>query len=193
MVSYKNLFLIKGLTCWNWLTSTIYRTTSYITSTYKGIRNWFHPDSSSWYLYPNTLFPVSYSNYYSLGTSSWKYRPDTRELTYLPKDNMGDNDANKTTYRIPWLTARTSCSDKTKDMDDFLDELRIHTTSEQETVPSMVLLQAWSLHDKQWWSAAVEPRLEWFDTVANEHSATWSNVPPIQIVPVRHLPALPKN
>jgi hypothetical protein len=182
MVSYKNLFLIKGMTVWNWLSETIQRTLSRITNLYLGVRDWFHPDSGSWYLYPTTLFPVPCSHYYQLGTSSWKYNPSTRELTYLSMEKGVT--AQPIVYRIPWLTARIS-SGQTKDMDGFLEELRvIGSPVLEETIPPMVLLQAWSLHDKQWWSA-MNPRLEWFDALAEEHSALCPTMDPIPLLPVR--------
>jgi hypothetical protein len=191
MVSYKNLFLIKGMTCWNWISDKARRVVSRVTSIYNGICNWFHPESASWYLYPNTMFPVPYSHYYSLGTSSWKYQPDTKQLIYLPKErSTGEMPS---IHHIPWLSARSSTSDKTKDMDGFLQDLRIVTIKSQQTVPPMVLLQAWSLYDEQWWSGNTEVRLEWIDAVADEHSVTWSSAPPIQIAPVRNRLNPPKN
>jgi hypothetical protein len=183
MVSFTSFLFIKAMTGWNGLVDRFHQMRTRAMNLYQSICNWFHPDSGSWYLYPHTLFPISYTHYYRLGTSSWKYNPSTRELTYLSEEK--DATTKLVPYRVSWLTARISSSDQTKDMDDFLGALRIYSTTTQETISPMVLLQAWSLDDKQWWSA-LDPRLEWFDMTANEHLAIWSNVPPIHIVPVRY-------
>lgn len=174
MVSYKNLFLIKGMSAWLWLSSTI-------PSMWTVLRQWIHPTFSTWYLYPQSLFPLSYHYRYGHEESEWKYCPDTNELFYCA--GM-EKEGTKNDYRIGWLSARTVRDSISKDMDDFLNSLRIRG-EHLDSLPSSVLLQAWSLYDKRWWSAEPTARLEWIDASANESSAPCMEGHAVPVVPCR--------
>lgn len=169
MNSYKNLFLIKGMTFWNSISSWMNWAVDSTYSTYKSIYFWFKTDKHSWYLYSDTSFPLLYQHYYELGNAEWKYNPKTKELSYLLEDNTQKN-----IYRIGWLSARTVTGkgvNDSKDMENFLSDTRINTTHEK--IPSiMILLQAWSIYDKKWWSGIDSVCLEWIDDMAEESSAT---------------------
>lgn len=137
---------------------------------------WFHADSSNWYLYANSPFPVSYRAYYSLGTAEWKYCPATREIIHMtcpaPK-----------AHRVDWLSASATTSGSIKEMDSFLNELRVYTTD--VSIPTTVFLQAWSLYDKRWWSAEEGVYLEWINSLAEEHHIPVTDIMSIPVVPVK--------
>ena len=177
MNSYKNLFLIKGMTCWNGLSSWMKWISDSTYSIYETIYYWFQSDRNAWYLYADTSFPLMYRYAYGLETAKWKYHPVKKELVYLPCENGVSN-----MYRIGWLSAQTTIDKKTKDMESFLSDLCIKSSSENEFPPIMVLLQAWSIYDKKWWSGMDSVRLEWIDEFAEEGSATRNETPRIPLV-----------
>jgi hypothetical protein len=80
-----------------------------------------------------------------------------------------EEEKEKIVYRIGWLSAQTTTPNDTKDMDAFLTDLSIETSG--PSPPLMILLQAWSLYDRKWWSADPAMRIEWIDTLAEEYSA----------------------
>lgn len=177
MVSYKSFFLIKGLSIWNSLSSGVQSFTSGMISFYHTICDWFHPESTTWYLYSNSLFPISFYYRYGHTMPEWTYRPDTNELIYhgdkeRDKERDKEQDKDKSCYyRISWLSARITSGSTTKDMDSFLNHLRIHS-EKMISLPSIIFLQAWSLYDKRWWYAEESSRLEWIDAFAEESSAS---------------------
>ena len=170
MVSYRNLFLVKALTSWNALTGWLRQSVDWVGSGWRNMWRWFHPDAGSWFLYPGSLFPVSFRDWYGQEPAPWKYHPATNTLTYQPRE--------ENVYRLGWLSAQTTvasrqttvASRQTKDMDAFLGGLRIRTT-EGNPPPLTVLLQAWSIYDKRWWLIEPDVTLEWIDSNAEEHSA----------------------
>lgn len=176
MNSYKNLFLIKGMTCWNYLSSWKKWITDSTYSFYETIYYFFQSDNNSWYLYSDTSFPLLYRYYYGVGNAEWKYNPKTKVLSYL----LGE-EKEKEIYRIGWLSARTIMEKESKDMEQFLSEVRVKTLPNQSP-PLMVLLQAWSIYDKKWWSGMESIRLEWIDEMAEELSATRHDRPCIPLV-----------
>ena len=184
MVSYKNLFLIKGMSAWLWLSSTLssLRTLpSYVTGV---VYRWFYPEYTTWYLFSGSLFPISYYYRYGLNTCEWKYQIDTNELIHCT-NTEDNNGAEEMTYRVSWLSARTVNLTKTKDMDDFLSSLRVRGRN-LDSFPSTVLLQAWSLYDKCWWSSQHNSRLEWIDAFAEEASTPCTTVYPVPVVAHRN-------
>ena len=188
MISYQSLFLIKGLTSWNNMRDWFQSMTSHVQSMYQSIFQWVLSKSTTWYLYPNTLFPLIHSYYHGLNTAQWKYRSDTHVLTYLQTQTEArmkrETGTKMKFYRVEWLSVQTASKEKTKDMDDFLSRLRIKIP-EGVHLPPMVLLQAWSIHDKCWWSADETLQLKWIDSLADEHSAVYSNVPHVPLVPIK--------
>lgn len=169
MVSYRNLFFVKAMTAWNVLVEGWKGTMAWWKSWSDGIRGWFHPDAGSWFLYPDSLFPVSFCNRYGLEDAPWRYEPASRRL--IKKGGGSER------YRVGWLSAQTTAGGgngrgvrDTRDMDVFLEELRIDTEA-GTSPPLTVLLQAWSLYDKRWWLAEEGMRLEWIDADAEEHTA----------------------
>ncbi len=185
MVSYKNLFLIKGMSAWLWLSSALssmWTIPSYITGI---VRRWFDPESTTWYLTPHSLFPLSHNYRYGYESSYWRYRPDTNELLYSTRVDKegkeGKEGKEEKEYRITWLSARTASHSTTKDMDDFLGSIRIRGEN-LDSLPSTVLLQAWSLYDKRWWSAEATSRLEWIDALAEESSTPCTKEQPVPVI-----------
>jgi hypothetical protein len=183
MVSYKNLFLIKGISVWLWLSSTfssIWSAPSYMSGV---IRRWFDPESTTWYLSSHRLFPLLYHYRYGLDEFEWKYRTDTNELIQHI-DAREEKDKEDKYYRVSWLSARTVSHSVTKDMDDFLSSLRIRGEN-LDSISSTILLQAWSLYDKRWWSSEHHSRLEWIDVLADEGSTPCTEAQPVPVVPCR--------
>lgn len=174
MDSYKNFFLIKGITIWNNISSFIKRITEASYSTYETILYIFNSEKDSWYLYGNSIYPLLCRYSYGLSTSEWKYNNNTCELIHL-------SGVNNESYRIGWLSARTVEGSKSKDMDGFLSDLRVKTNS-KNSLSLMILLQAWSIYDKKWWSGIDSVCLEWIDDMAEEYSATRNESPCIPLV-----------
>jgi hypothetical protein len=165
MVSYKNLFLIKGMTYWNGVTDWFRRTRTRVCSWYESILEWFDPHAGTWYITPGGIFPLPHAYQYGYhGKDTWRYHPETGELVY------GDDSSEKKEYKIAWLSARVTSIHVSKDMDGFLADLRIQ--SKGHDLPLSVFLQAWSLYDHHWWSADSSVQIEWIDRMAEEHSAT---------------------
>lgn len=184
MVSYKNLFLIKGMSAWLWLSSTlssIWTIPSYMTGV---IRRLFDPDSTTWYLYPHSLFPLSYHYRYKCDNYEWKYRTDTNELIQCIHEKE-EKEKEEKVYRVSWLSARTVSQSITKDMDDFLGSLHIRGRN-LDSFPSTILLQAWSLYDKHWWSSEHHSHLEWIDASAEEGSTRCTEAQPVPVVSRRN-------
>ena len=84
-------------------------------------------------------------------------------------------------YHVSWLSARTVSHSMTKDMDDFLSSLCIRGKN-LDSFPSTILLQAWSLYDKHWWSSTDHSRLEWIDSFAEEGSTLCTEAYPVPVV-----------
>lgn len=176
MVSYRNLFFVKALTAWNALTGGLKQFVEEVRSVWGSMWKWFHPDAGSWFLYPGSLFPVSFRDWYGQQPAPWKYHPATNTLTYQPR---GEN-----LYRLGWLSAQTVVASRhTKDMDAFLGGLRIRT-GEGNPPPLTVLLQAWSIYDKRWWLIEPGVTLEWIDSEAEEHVAVPQDDVHLPLVPV---------
>lgn len=183
MVSYRNLFLVKALTAWNALTGGLKQFVEGVRSGWTSMRRWFHPDAGSWFLYPGSLFPISFRDWYGQEPGPWKYHPATNTLTYQC--------GNENVYRLGWLSAQTVvasrqtvvASRQTKDMDAFLGGLRIRTV-ENFPPPLTVLLQAWSIYDKRWWLIEQGVTLEWIDSDAEEHAAVPQDNVVLPLVPI---------
>lgn len=186
MVSYKNLFLIKGMTYWNGVTDWIRRAGSRANSWYESVMYWFDPNADTWYLYPHSVFPVSYRHLYGREGSAWLYRPDTKELVYRGERDVKEKGE---PHIMAWLSARTTGKGISKDMDGFLGELRVYPNGHD--LPLTVLLQAWSLYDRYWWSADASVRIEWIDRMAEEHATTVAEEILLPLLP--HRPSLDKN
>ena len=181
MVSYTNLFLIKGMSCWNAITTW----TGRIKRLWYSLRGWMDPESGSWLLYSHSLFPVCCRDAYGFNGAEWKYIPSTTTLQWIGKqeeEKGKEKEGEKIIYRIGWLSAQTTTSQDTKDMDAFLTELSIETNGSPP--PLMILLQAWSLYDRRWWSADPNIRIEWIDTLAEEYSAKPVFVKPVFVKPM---------
>lgn len=163
MVSYKNLFLIKGMTCWNGVTDWFRRVRENVYAWYESAMGWFDPRRGSWYLTPGGVFPLSHYYRYGLDTKNvWRYQPETGELVY------GEGPLEeKREYNVAWLSARVKKGSHSTDMDGFLGDLRIYPQGQD--LPLSVLLQAWSLYDRHWWLADGSAKIEWIDRMAEEH------------------------
>lgn len=178
MVSYTNLFLIKGMTCWNAITTW----TDRIKRRWYSLRGWMDPEGSSWLLSSHSLFPVCCRDAYGFDGAEWKYIPSTTTLQWMGKSKEEEKEKEKIVYRIGWLSAQTTTLNDTKDMDAFLADLSIETSG--PSPPLIILLQAWSLYDRKWWSADPAMRIEWIDTLAEEYSAKPVFVTPMSVKPV---------
>lgn len=176
MVSYTNLFLIKGMSCWNAITTW----TDHIKRRWYSLRGWMDPEGSSWLLSSQSLFPVCCRDAYGFDGAEWKYIPSTTTLQWIGKSK--EEEKEKIVYRIGWLSAQTTTRNDTKDMDAFLADLSIETSG--PSPPLIILLQAWSLYDRKWWSADPAMRIEWIDTLAEEYSANPVFVKPMSVTPV---------
>ena len=77
---------------------------------------------------------------------------------------------NQTEYCIGWLSASLKSEKRECEMDTFLSTLRIHA-SERQTIPLIILLQAWSIYDRQWWIQDKSNKIKWIDELANEKEA----------------------
>jgi hypothetical protein len=175
MVSYKNLFLIKGMTCWNGVTDWFRRTGARVYSWYESAMGWFDSCAGSWYIHPDGVFPLPHLYRYGLNVKdTWRYEPETGKLVY-------GEDSSKKRQRVSWLSARVKRgTQETKDMDRFLADLHVYPNGKD--LPVSVFLQAWSIYDRQWWTA--EPlQIEWIDSMAEEHSATVTEVPSVPLLP----------
>jgi hypothetical protein len=171
MVSYTNLFLIKGLSFWNGVVDWVQG----VRRGWASLRAWFHPESGSWFLSPLSLFPLSYRDAYGFRTAEWKYIPSTHTIQWMGEKMEGEEKEKEEQkeiglYRLGCLSAQTTVGTETKDMDAFLTDLCIETNG--TAPPLMTVLQAWSIYDRRWWSAEPEIRVEWIDALAEEHSAT---------------------
>lgn len=176
MVSYKNLFLIKGMTYWNGVTDWFRRTGTRMYSWYETMMNWFDHRTGTWYIAPGSIFPLAHTYWYGLNMKdTWHYHPETGELTY------GADSSEKKGQKIAWLSARVKQEDKTKDMDGFLADL--HVDSKGHDLSLSVLLQAWSIYDRHWWSADPSVQIEWIDRMADEHSAAATETLTIPLLP----------
>jgi hypothetical protein len=180
MVSYKQLFLVKGMTLWNW-------TNEKIKGLYQKTRDlcehafvYFHRDFNTWYLFTDTLFPLSYRQRFETDIdSTWEYSPERQTLVW-----KGSN-LDQTEYSVSWLSASTVSGKRETDMDTFLSSLRIYTT-ECEGIPLSILLQAWSIYDKHWWIHSVENRIKWIDEEANEKEVGVRDPHLVPITPIIH-------
>lgn len=162
MVSYKNLFLIKGMTCWNGIADFFRRTRARVYSWYECVSDWFDPRAGSWYITPGGGFPLPHAYQYGLDMKDlWRYQPTTNELVY-------EGDSLEKGKMIAWLSVRVKQEGVSKDMEGFLGDLRIYSNGHD--LPLSVLLQAWSIYDHHWWTAP-SVQVEWIDRMAEEHSA----------------------
>lgn len=173
MVSYTNLFLIKGMTCWNGMMGWV----RWARRGWDSLRSVFHPEAGAWFLFPHTIFPVCYRDVYGMDAhAEWKYYPTTNTLCFMGHAGAGAREAageaagEKRVYRLGWLSAQTVTTTETKDMDAFLSDVRVISDG-LASPPLMVLLQAWSLYERRWWSADPSVRIEWIDALAEEHAA----------------------
>ncbi len=160
MVSYRGLFLIKGVTFWNWIRQTGTRW-----------KEWFYRlgvGLGGFYL--GGGFPLPYRMAYG-ASFEWLYRPWSREIVYVGKGtDATDATDGMVCCRLDWLSAQIQTAKGEKDMDTFLDELRVWTKGDHR--PSLlVVLQAWSLYDQRWWLTEERPMLAWMDREAELHQA----------------------
>lgn len=161
MVSYQSLFLIKGMTFWNWMRQTG-----------KRWKEWFQlaVGVGGFYLV-GTGFPLPNRMAYGF-TSEWLYHPWSREIVYV---GSGSRSGARTRYRLDWLSAQIQTAKGEKDMDAFLDELRVWTWGDHRPTLTVVL-QAWSLYDQRWWMMEERVELSWMDREAELHRASVGDV-----------------
>jgi hypothetical protein len=180
MVSYKQLFLVKCMTFWNWSNDKLKGFYEKINELYNHATIYFHRDFNTWYLFSDTLFPLSYSQRFQTDiNSSWEYSPKRQTLIW-----RGSN-VDQTEYSVSWLSASTVSGKREVDMDAFLSTLRIHTT-ECEGIPLTILLQAWSIYNKYWWIDHTDNKIKWIDTEANEKEVGVRDQHLVPVSPVIH-------
>jgi hypothetical protein len=150
------------MTLLNWSNDKIKRLHHKVYSLWEYVSIYFHKKFNVWYLFSDTLFPLSYRQLYGAETDiAWEYDPNKQTLTW-----SGSN-VNQTEYSISWLSASTISANKEVDMDTFLSTLRIYTP-EMDTIPLTILMQAWSIYDQHWWIQDPNNKIKWIDNEANE-------------------------
>jgi hypothetical protein len=150
------------MTLLNWSNDKIKRLHHKVYSLWEYVSIYFHKRFHVWYLFPDTLFPLSYRHLYQADTDiGWEYDPNKQTLTW-----SGSN-VNQTEYSISWLSASTVSEKKEVDMDAFLSSLRIYTP-EMDSIRLTILLQAWSIYDQHWWIQDPTNKIKWIDNEANE-------------------------
>lgn len=169
MVSYKTLFFVKCMTIWNWSTEKVKSICSKAYSLYDHVSVYFHRDFYTWYLFENSLFPLSYrQQFHMILDATWKYRPDKQTMTWIDSSHS-DIELNLKEYRIAWLSASVSSSKRESDMDSFLSSLCIYTPHDITHLPINILMQAWSIYDREWWIHSISNKIKWIDEFAEEH------------------------
>lgn len=175
------------MTFWNWSTDKIKGLYQKACEACEHAFIFFHRDFNTWYLFSDTLFPLSYRQRFETDTdSAWEYSPERQTLVW-----RGSN-LDQTEYSVAWLSASTVSQKRESDMDHFLSSLRIYTT-ECQGIPLTILLQAWSIYDKHWWIDKVENKIKWIDDEANEKEASVRDQHLVPVTPIIHSLVHKKN
>ena len=162
-----NIFIIKGMTLWNWITDISSRSTHAISTTYQYIMNYIKGYHHIWFLLSGHTLPLSMLHYSSTDYE-WKYDASTNQLYYHTQPVSSHP---VSAYSLSWLSAKLIIDHGAKeiDIDSFLETFRIHTDIHH--LPTLhTIFIAWSIHHKYWCPAHTPIQFYIIDHVGDDHT-----------------------
>jgi hypothetical protein len=161
-----NIFIIKGMTLWNWISDISIRSAYNVSTTYHYMMNYIKGYHHIWYFLSGHTLPLSMLHYSSNCSSDyeWKYNASTNQLYYHTSHPVSP-------YSLSWLSAKLIIDHGAKeiDMDSFLETFRIHTDIHH--LPTLhTIFMAWSAYHKQWFPTYTPIQFYVIDNAGDDHT-----------------------
>ena len=167
MSSLYTIFIIKGMSLWNWMADISTRSTCTILTTYQYMMNYIKGYHHIWFFLSGHTLPLSMLHYSS--DYEWKYNASTNQLYYHTQP--------ASSYSLSWLSAKLIIDHGSKemDMDSFLETFRIHT--DLHHLPTLhTIFMAWSVYHKQWFPAHTPIQFYIIDDTGNENTLSLTSI-----------------
>ena len=157
------IFIIKGISLWNWLSDIYMYSANKISTTYQFITNYMKGYHNIWFFLTGHTLPLSMIQCPPSIDYEWKYNVYTNQLYYHTSQPISS-------YSLSWLSAKLIINNglTEMDMDSFLETFRIHTDASH--LPTLeTIFMAWSIYHKQWFPATVPIQFYIISDVGDEH------------------------
>lgn len=164
MSNLYTIFIIKGMSLWNWITDVSTRSTYSISNTYQYIMNYIKGYHHIWFFLLGHTLPLSMLHCPPTIEYDWKYDASTNQLFYHTQQPISS-------YTLSWLSAKLIIDHGAKeiDMDSFLETFRIHTDAFH--LPTLqTVFMAWSAYNKQWFSTSIPIQFYIIDNAGDDHT-----------------------
>jgi hypothetical protein len=170
MPSLNTIFIIKGMSLWNWITDISIRSTYTISNAYHFFMNYMKGYHHIWLFLSGHTIPLSMLHTSPSIEYEWKYDVSTNQLSYHTSHPIS-------TYSLSWLSAKLIIDHGAKeiDMDSFLETFRIHTDTHH--LPTLhTIFMAWSIYHKQWFPAHIPIQFYIIDDTGDEHTLSLTSI-----------------
>jgi hypothetical protein len=170
MAQLYTIFIVKGISIWNWLSDLFIYSTNKISHTYQFISNYMKGYNNIWLFLSGHTIPLSMMHCPPSIKYEWKYNLSTNQLIHHVNQT-------NTVYSLSWLSARivVNYGEKEFNIDPFLETFRIYTNN--HGLPTLeTIFMAWCTYYKQWFSSFIPIQFHIIDDTGDEYVLSLTSI-----------------